>query len=246
VKAADFHLTGETIADRNPMKDGARCFVTAALTMLALLLVLAPAKNVYAATIFLPALQVAQKPTFTLVQPDPTKTGEWWQWIARLENGPISETGDVDCSTGQTGDTWFLAGTQGNASVVRNCAVPATKTFLAPVYVAAWDNAVGENLTVEEKFKVLEDIYSDQVPGDLNSELCGLESSIDGVAVPTVHVLSPPFQLRLDPEAVSDGYWFAFQVLAGQHQIHFVGKLCDFGTRNVQSQVDVTYNLTVQ
>jgi hypothetical protein len=197
--------------------------------------------------VYLPGIVREPQPSspHSVVDPSPDWTAEWWQWVESLSNVPIMEEGNIDCTNGQLDAVWFLAGTQGGTPVVRSCTVPSDKTFLAPVFTVSWNNEAGENLSVDEKRKVLADIFSDQEPGLLNSEICHEESTIDGTSVNATQIQSPSFQLRLDPEAVSDGFWFAFQLEPGNHQIHFIGRLCDFGTTNIQSEVNVTYNLTV-
>ena len=39
--------------------------------------------------------------------------GEWWNWATQfpIATNPILAEGEVDCSLGQSGDLWFLAGT---------------------------------------------------------------------------------------------------------------------------------------
>jgi hypothetical protein len=226
------------------------------MTGMLLFLLLCNVTPVYTATaeplqpneyIYLPRLVRAPQPAspHLVVEPSTEWTAEWWQWIERMNNAPVNEQGAVDCSAGQEGAVWFLAGTQGGAPVVRSCTVPGDKTFLVPVYTVAWHNEAGENLNVDEKRQVLADIFSDQVPGPINSEICLAEGTIDGTAVNALQLQSPPFHLGADPEAVSDGFWFAFQLEPGSHQITFIGRLCDFGTTNTQNEVNVTYNLTV-
>ena len=176
----------------------------------------------------------------------PEWTAAWWQWVERTNNVPVEGQGNVDCTLGQTGDLWFLAGTQGGAPVVRNCTVPGGKILFVPLITYSWSNEGSENLTVAEKRQLLAAIFSETEPGVLNSKPCYLESTVDGVSVAYGRLQSPPFSLHADPEAVSDGYWFAFGPAEGEHLVHFSGIMCDFVTNVPVLTVDVTYNLTVQ
>src|SRR5690242_19691475 len=61
-------------------------------------------------------------------------SASWWQWAhgTPVHTGdavthPVVDTGDVDCSIGQTGPVWFLAGTFGFPSAytaTRRCEIP--------------------------------------------------------------------------------------------------------------------------
>lgn len=197
---------------------------------------------------YLPVIQTAALPVskFTLVDPTPNQTAEWWQWSDRT-TGVHQEIGDVDCSRGQTGSVWFLATSVGGPAV-RNCSIPTGTTIVAPIFTAAWSNEGSENLTVVEKRKVLEDLLSDTVPGDYNAEVCDMASSIDGMGITGIRVRSTAFLSLGDAESVSDGYWFAVQLAPGSHQLHFAGSLCVFGTTIpiADSTIDATYHLVVQ
>jgi hypothetical protein len=202
--------------------------------------------------LFLPALHLAAPPTFVAVAPQGVWTGEWWNWVERLQNQPVDAQGAVDCTLGQTGDVWFLAGTPGDLSigpVTRTCTVPAGKTLVGPLFTILFYNGLGENYTFAEKLDMLDAVYSDTEPGFFNAQACQMISTIDGVAVDHTRLQSPPFTVLGDPEAAQDGYWFAFQPGPGVHVVHFGGALCEFGggpqAPKVQ-WVDVTYTLTVQ
>jgi hypothetical protein len=85
----------------------------------------------------------------------------WWQWAYQTPvdaNGPAGEqnpltvgSGPIDCSYGQSGKVWFLAGTYlsttGSGGVVqskadRSCTkpIPAGIVLMIPVLNAEWDN----------------------------------------------------------------------------------------------------------
>lgn len=177
--------------------------------------------------------------------PRPEWTASWWQWIEGVGEAPLSQTGTVDCSLGQSGDIWFLAGTGGGPPVERTCTVPQGKMLVIPLITVAWNNEPGEDLTVVEKQAVLDGVFSDSVPGIFNSKACNLNITWDGESRSYYRLMSPPFQRYADPEAVSDGFWFAHRPSVGAHEITFSGDLCDFDTDEPIFNVDVTYNLTV-
>src|SRR5437762_10186792 len=59
----------------------------------------------------------------------------WWQWLLSIpaDTNPNFATGDVDCTLGQTGHVWFLAGTFGG-SATRNCMIATGKAlFFSPL-----------------------------------------------------------------------------------------------------------------
>ena len=185
-------------------------------------------------------------PIWTGVDVEPAWTAAWWQWIERTNAAPLYPEGPVDCGLGQTGDTWFLAGTEGGPAVTRSCRIPTGKTLVIPLFTIAWDNEGMENLSVEEKRVVLDEVFSDSVPGILNTKICYLESIVNATPYQQTRLASPPFQRRADPEAVADGYWIGLALEEGVHDVHFVGRLCDFDTGATHTNVDVTYRLTVE
>ncbi|MEZ4610599.1 MAG: hypothetical protein R2838_10205, partial [Caldilineaceae bacterium] len=159
---------------------------------------------------------------------------------------PLYPEGPVDCGLGQTGDTWFLAGRPGGPAVTRSCRIPTGKTLAIPLFTIAWDNEGMENLSVEEKRVVLDEVFSESVPGILNTKICYLESIVNGMPYQQTRLASPPFQRRADPEAVADGYWIGLALEEGVHDVHVVGRLCDFDTDATHTNVDVAYRLTVE
>lgn len=205
----------------------------------------APATATLASSLFLPMISKTGGQAVTSLAPQPAWTADWWQWSERVNSVPIFQQGNVDCGLGQNGELWFLAGSDGNRPIVRTCKVPPNKMFLVPLQTIAWANEGAENLSVAEKRAVLDSVLSDTQPGPLNTEVCVLQSSINGEAVENVRVGSPPFLYLGDPEAVADGYWFAFHLTSGAHVVRFRGTLCEFGTDTPKNDIDVTYTLLV-
>ncbi|MEZ4657022.1 MAG: hypothetical protein R2911_05575 [Caldilineaceae bacterium] len=206
---------------------------------------ISPATDTVTSTLYLPMVAQTIVQTITVVAPQPAWTAAWWEWIEAANSVPLYQQGPIDCGVGQTGDIWFLAGTDGSDPAARSCTVPPNKLLVVPLHTAAWANEGTENLTVAEKRDVLDAVYSTEQPGPLNSKICRLTSTIDGEAVNHVRLQSPTFQRQADPEAVADGFWFAFQLASGTHVVAFQGTLCDFDSDTPINDVDVTYTLEV-
>jgi len=204
-----------------------------------------PATDTITSTLYLPVVNHSIVQTVTILAAQPAWTANWWQWISRLNSIPIYQQGTVDCGLGQTGDVWFLAGSEGNSPIVRKCAVPPNKTFVVPLQTIAWANEGAEDLTVPEKRAVLDSVYSDAQPGPLNTKICRLESSVNGEVVSNERLESPPFLYKGDPEAVADGFWYAFKLISGTHTVKFRGTLCDFNNDTPTNDIAVTYTILV-
>jgi hypothetical protein len=179
--------------------------------------------------------------------------GNWWNWAVQFpfETNPIVEDGSVDCTRGQKGKIWFLAGTFGETAN-RECTIPTGKALFFPILNALWwVPEDGDNVA--------------EVRALANAQInaaTSLEVSIDGVAIEdpfAYRAQSPPggFALNFGPlladlgfpptpdprePAVADGYWILLAPLRkGAHIIEF---------RSSQSgppvfNLHVTYHLTV-
>jgi hypothetical protein len=188
-------------------------------------------------------------------------SAKWWQWVFDLpdENHPLVTNGDVDCSLGQRGKVWYLAGTTGG-SAERSCTIKPRRALLFPLINFVWVNTADDCSgpdgcpPVQEKREVLEWI--------LTNSTCTLYSKIDGVPtiykVDQVRTQSPAFPVTVnnsvfqpgippgtvDEEAVADGYWVLVPPLSrGEHTLEFGGD-CTYPDGNTFS-VDVTYDLDV-
>ncbi len=180
----------------------------------------------------------------------------WWQWGYELpdENHPVVTEGPVDCSYGQSGRVWFLAGTTGG-DVERSCRIPVGKPLFYPIlnvsYINSEPNECGrpEGCTVEEKRDVLTWLF-DTFP-------CNFYSTVDGVPTVQIRTQSPPFPVVTnnnvfvgpgitDDEVVSEGAWVLLPPLSrGKHTIEFGGSLCDPESGEAFWSVGATYDLTV-
>jgi hypothetical protein len=163
----------------------------------------------------------------------------WYQWRQRLavRTGidPVIEEGDVDCSRGQSGPVWFLAGSPGKTLVRTNCVLPADKYVGLPLLNAAWfnDKSLGEDLTVHEKRLLLASVID---------QSCGhLIATVDANSVALRYTIgrnqSPPFRSlydpakddkpAVDPATIIDGYLAVIPPLAkGRHDIKLRGASC--------------------
>lgn len=194
-------------------------------------------------------------------------SADWWQWLTSISVGhnPFDLQGAVDCSLGQQGPVWNLAGAANGVTAVRSCAVPSGKALFFPLLNVVFANEPGESLTVAEKRVLLGDFLDDEAPGFLGTRACDLFATLDGEPVlfrhPEARVQSPPFAFdstaapasfplkAADPQAVSDGIWAMLPPLApGVHTLRFGGRFCEFDSdldHPLFPPIDVTYHLTV-
>jgi hypothetical protein len=185
----------------------------------------------------------------------------WWQWVFSLpaNNSPILDTGD--CSAGQSGHVWFLAGAFAQTTVTRTCTIPPGTALFFPL-VNAWADNTGcpyTTFTVEELEKLAVDAVDaagliactfDGVP------VRGVSNAVESpyrvgaqvfsyTLAPTDNILAnyPPFGLSciangttVSPAAEDGVYLMLAPLSAGKHTIHFT----------VEGFLDITYDLTVQ
>lgn len=64
----------------------------------------------------------------------------WWQWVFSLPVTASPQFDTADCSAGQSGEVWFLAGSFNGGIYNRNCTIPAGKALFFPVANAWADN----------------------------------------------------------------------------------------------------------
>jgi len=173
-------------------------------------------------------------------------SARWWEWalsIPAVKNPVLDPTGN-NCSVGQVGNVWFLAGTFGG-SVNRTCTIPAAKAIFFPlvnsVGLFPLGNETSLDLRVNYAAPIIEGVTSlkctlDGRPCAQNLFDFRVQSPIFEALVRSQSLLPPHFY---DP-AVADGYWLLLAPLKpGPHTLNFGGTSGTFS-------VDVTYNLTVQ
>lgn len=188
-------------------------------------------------------------------------SADWWQWSHSLSKSinPIMQNGSIDCSLGQHGHTWFLAGTMGGIAD-RNCSVPHHAALFFPLVNIEDINGPGdcgrsEGCTVAEKRQKM---------GAVMDTACDLSSTLDGAptvfSYSTVRTQTPPYDITIgsddvfgipagikDSEAIADGYWVLIPYLTkGSHELHIKGSVCDPATHAPAFTTEVTYHLNVK
>jgi hypothetical protein len=173
----------------------------------------------------------------------------WWQWAlaAPVPDNPLLDPTGEDCAVGQSGKVWFLAGTLGSGTVVRECTVPVGTALFFPVLNAAF--------IATEPFET-EAFVHEQVKARVDTfDVSLLAVEVDGRSLQNLGAYrahSPTFEITL-PEnnlfgapagtygpAAADGYWVMLHPLPpGQHTIHIHGVFPNGGV------LDVTYHLLV-
>ena len=175
----------------------------------------------------------------------------WWQWASNFssETNPIGQNGDVDCSAGQSGKVWFLAGTFG-ASATRTCSIPRGRALFFPLFnVIFW---TPEDCTFESACRGGAAALID----NLRSWSCTVDGTPCVFSVPVVRAQSDARPLDipegsfwedfgttpgLRPLSVADGYWVMLDPLPpGPHQVTFTASAPD-----LEFALSVTYILTV-
>ena len=185
---------------------------------------------------------------------------KWWQWVFSLPatNSPILDTGD--CSAGQSGPVWFLAGAFVGTTNARSCTIPAGLALFFPIANGWNDNT---DCPSYDAFSV------EQLVGFATGfvdSASGMSCTIDGVPIKgledsitspyrvgaqlfsyslasTDNIFANFFGLACIPDgftvatAAEDGVYLLLAPLsAGQHTIRFT----------VAGFLDITYHLTVK
>jgi hypothetical protein len=181
-----------------------------------------------------------------VTKPAPELTIQWWQWVASIpeEENPVTDKTGEDCSQGDFGDIFFLAGTAGGRAK-RECIISEGQSILIPISVGLCIKETPEETesslnalcsAILGQPKSLELIIDGQEIGNLQDYRVKVSSffTVDAVEG-NIFGLEPGSY-----QAVSDGYWVLIEggLPAGEHTIEFVGKLHGF-------KVAVTYEITV-
>lgn len=171
---------------------------------------------------------------------------KWWQWAEKY--GTPEDFGLIDCSKGQKGSVWFLAGTYVDAEPQERICIdpiPKGKSLFIPLINVEVSNNDCETFggcpTVPEKRYLADSIFRNDTMSPLeeyyfgsgtDSFVCNLSITIDGEPAqdmyPIVRRQSPTFRLSDDPKAIADGFWVLVPNLPeGEHTIEFTGAVCD-------------------
>ena len=209
----------------------------------------------------------------------------WWQWQLESPNvssnpnatpnpGTPAQPEPVDCTAGQAGGVWFLAGVsfaQSYSTAVRTCTVPVGKFLFFPV-VNAWNDNLscpGQPPGTANAQQLAQNVAQQTdgiVPGTMSV-------TIDGVNVPGLTDSSTAFRAAArafsytlpgnsllsgfcdtpfpagttppPPGAFADGVYIMLAPLSvGVHHLHWTGREAP-GPLGAVAQ-DVTYTITVR
>lgn len=184
----------------------------------------------------------------------------WWQWAlsAPTPTNPLIDPDGRNCATGQSGSTWFLAGTTGGTAE-RTCTVPRGKSIFFPVVNGAWNAFINDPATTKALPNMRAGIAC--IVGDNV-----FSASVDGTPVTPVYEQSRVFTVQLPADNIfgavpsgdpatqlvvknlllapsSDlGYYVLLRPLSpGQHTISF----SNVANTTCSSDLSVTYHLTI-
>ena len=187
---------------------------------------------------------------------------QWWRWAYSFPFAqfPPLQSGELDCSAGQSGSVWFLAGTVGQGPVTRSCTIPTGKALFIPIITYLNDYPCPDPNFQPPPGETLEQFLTEgaQAIIDLVTEL---EVVVDGRSLNDLfsyRATSRLFTFTADPSlvafdscvtgtpqsGVTDGYWILMNPLPpGPHTV-FIHAVLDFGGGST-FEVQVTYNLTI-
>ena len=151
----------------------------------------------------------------------------WWQWAHRVSDGvrAYQDPTGSQCQLNQSGEVWFLAGTDGTADIFRRCTVPEGKFLFFPVINMIKHSTPGYPLACAE---------AQELAAANNDHLALAEVTLDGVRIPDIahHRLRPTGCFDAFPNAsyvkkpqsyfpaAVDGYWLMLRPLAvGVHHL---------------------------
>ena len=169
------------------------------------------------------------------------------------DKNPLNDQTGKNCSTAQSGNVWFLAGTAGG-SATGNLYYPSDKAILLPPLNAECSYSEFPAFKSEEELRFCSGTFFDQ-PSNMvvtidNQKVEGLDkyriqSGLFNVTFPDDNI----YGVKSGPtQAVSDGYWILLHPLPpGNHQIKSSGVATDFTNTGVENFAsEVTYNISVK
>jgi hypothetical protein len=225
-----------------------RALASAMLLSVAVLPSAAPADNGLTSKIITPDFVIAGR-TYG------EWSAAWWQWALSIpaSSHPLFDKGD--CTTGQSGQVFFLGGKfcvlgdkSCNASLAkRKCTVPRGRNLFFPI-VNTFDEGTPTDVppvTINDLRAVVQGIIDGAT--NLEVDLDGqslkdlrafrVQSSVFGFTLPADNFFGAPAGVYF-PTA-DEGYYVMLEPLsAGSHLLHFTGSLPGF-------TLDITYKLTV-
>lgn len=180
---------------------------------------------------------------------------QWWQWAmsAPEEADPLRDMTGANCSTGQAGTIWFLAGGFGSSKIHRTCVVPQGRSLFFPVinmvYYPTEDAAA---FTCDEARNAAR-LRNDEAM-DLFVELDGIQvEDVKSHRVATekcfnVFAKIPESKRPYDAyPSASDGYWMLLGPLSkGKHVLRFGGRYNESSSAYGQNIQDIEYDIEVR
>lgn len=149
---------------------------------------------------------------------------QWWQWAFSFERvrSPVADQTGAMCSSRQTGEVWFLAGTCGTRRVERTCSVPHGKTLFFPLINYIAFRGDGTNEPCMSLAARAASLTND--PSALILDIDGKRyENLTAHRLPTACFSIVPGQKA---DAVADGYYIAVRPLPrGTHVLNFGGAL---------------------
>jgi hypothetical protein len=175
----------------------------------------------------------------------------WWQWATSIpvSSNPLFDNGD--CTTGQTGQVFFLGGkfcsgsSCSSLTATRQCTVPSRKNIYFPI-VNAVDGIPGPGDTINSFRKINQDTIdgTTKVEADLDGRRLDdlgrfrIQSSAFDFLLPDDNlfgILAGTYEIAAD-----DGVYVMLQPLSpGTHLLHFTGTFAG------GFSLDITYRLKV-
>lgn len=181
----------------------------------------------------------------------------WWQWVLAIPNdrNPLPDSPGWNCSVGQSGKVWFLAGTwaSGNVHLERQCTMPSGKAVFLPVANSFYAWSTGDPPQERNSFAwLMQQARSYYTPADdLKAWVDGKQVELGGAHGPYYVESTGPFNITLPPDSVFGyvpdynptaqvgTYLMLAPLSVGPHTLRVYA---NFGGGN---SLDFTYDLTV-
>jgi hypothetical protein len=179
---------------------------------------------------------------------------KWWRWAVSIpapKNPIVAPSGYYDASIGQSGNVWFLAGTENKQGIVRIVKIPAGKSIFFPIInVLYYDDK--HDQTYESMSTVTTAIIDGTIVKEVTVDGTPLKNLDNFRKGSDLFVVKTPKKgdFIYDPtleqgryNAVSDGYWIMLKPLSkGVHTIYIHGKI---NPTIYNNEVGVKYIVTV-
>ncbi len=189
-----------------------------------------------------------------VTKPTPDLAARWWQWALSfpVDENPLTDTTGEQCSKGDFGDIFFLAGTEGGKAE-RECTITEGQDILIPIYNVINIKTLDEE-TEASLLAQAEEILAQQRNLKLiidGEKVRDLESY--KVTNPTFFTVELPednlFGISAGPyQAVAVGYWVQIEGLSpGEHTITVAGVVHgQTSLGKIDFKTQATYHLTVE